>query len=183
MMPAVCRPPIALPGGGLHLSLMTACFVRGLAQDDEPLLWEMLYHALYVAPGQPPFPRGIVNEPEIARYVLGWGRANDRGFVAFDEATSRPAGAAWARLFVADERGYGYINDETPELSAAVLPEYRNKGVGTALLNRLVEDARTRFPALSLSVSADNPAVRLYRRLGFRVVGQAGTSLVMEKRF
>jgi ribosomal protein S18 acetylase RimI-like enzyme len=162
---------------------MFTYLVRELAREDEPFLWEMLYHALYVAPGQAPFPPEIVNEPEIARYVFDWGRPHDRGFVAVGRATSQPAGAAWARLFTADDKGYGYINDETPEISVAVLPECRGKGIGTALLDRLIADARTRFPAVSLSVSADNPAVRLYRRLGFEVIARSGASLTMKKNF
>jgi GNAT superfamily N-acetyltransferase len=160
---------------------MSACFFRLLTQADEHFLREMLYHALYVPDGQAPFPPEIVNEPELAKYVLDWGKAGDKGFAAVDELTSQPVGAAWMRLFTAENKGYGYVGEGVPELSVALLPTYRNRGIGTTLLKYLIEEARREHPALSLSVSSDNPAVRLYRRLGFEVVGQSGTSLTMKK--
>ena len=42
-----------------------------IKDSDEPFLWEMLYQALYVPEGQPPFPRDILREPDIACYVQG----------------------------------------------------------------------------------------------------------------
>lgn len=59
-----------------------------------------------------------------------------------------------------------------PELSIAVAPEWRGRGVGRALLVALIERARQDGePGLSLSVSRRNPvARRLYESLGFRQV-------------
>jgi len=139
----------------------------------------MLYHALYVPEGKAPFERSVVNEPEIARYVLDWGRTGDQGFAAV--ANNRNAGAAWIRLFTAENKGYGYVADGVPELTIALLPEFRNQGIGTSLLNCLIDESEDHYKALSLSVSADNPAARLYRRLGFQVVEQVGTSLTMKR--
>jgi ribosomal protein S18 acetylase RimI-like enzyme len=144
--------------------------IRPLAPSDEPFLWEMLYQSLYVPPGKEPFPREVVKRPYIARYVGGWGRAHDPGFVAEDEVTGRPVGAVWMRLFAGAEKGFAHLDDETPETGIALLPGYRGRGVGTALLGRLIEAARPSYPALALSVSAHNPAKRLYERLGFEVV-------------
>jgi ribosomal protein S18 acetylase RimI-like enzyme len=159
---------------------MPAYLIRQLTQADEQFLWEMLYHALYVPEGHDPFPKEVVNEPEIARYVLGWGRTGDQGFAAVEELTSKPVGAVWIRLFTSENRGYGYVADDVPELSIALLAEYRNQGIGTGLLNHLINETRNQYPALSLSVSPDNPAARLYKRLGFEVVEQVGTSLTMK---
>jgi ribosomal protein S18 acetylase RimI-like enzyme len=161
---------------------MPAYFIRPLNQADERFLWEMLYHALYLPAGHPPFPKEIVNEPEIAKYVLHWGREGDGGFIALDESTWQPIGAAWIRLFTAENKGYGYVADDIPELSIALLPEYRNQGIGTDLLNHLIEEARGQHPGLSLSVSPNNPAIRLYQRLGFEIIGQSGASLTMRKK-
>jgi ribosomal protein S18 acetylase RimI-like enzyme len=80
-----------------------------------------------------------------------------------------------------DDRGYGYVDAETPELSVAVLPEHRGRGIGTALVIRLLETARVRYRAVSLSVARENPALRLYEQLGFEVVDRSGTSLTMRK--
>jgi ribosomal protein S18 acetylase RimI-like enzyme len=88
-------------------------------------------------------------------------------------------GAAWLRLLTHDNRGYGYIDDETPELSVAVLPEHRGRGVGSSLLTQLFREAQTRYNKISLSVSEENPAVRLYQRLGFLVVIKEGGSITM----
>jgi len=155
--------------------------IRLVVPADEPFLWEMLYQALYVPEGSPPLPREVLNHPEIARYVRGWGRPDDVGFIAAHKNSHHPIGAAWFRLLTGDDKGYGYVDDKTPELSVAVLPEYRGKGVGRELLTHLIEAAKARYTAISLSVSPDNPALRLYRSLGFEVVGRCETSLTMRK--
>jgi GNAT superfamily N-acetyltransferase len=153
---------------------------RPLARDDESFLWVMLYHVIYVPPLSPPPDRSIIGRPELARYVKGWGRIDDYGVAGIDPGKDIPVGAAWLRLMAGTERGYGYIDDQTPELSIAVLPEYRGQGLGTQMLERLLQDAQTKHSAVSLSVSTDNPARRLYERLGFEVVSSDGTSLTMK---
>ena len=160
-------------------TLTATMSIRPLTKTDEPFLWEMLYQAIYVPEGSKRPPRSIIYEPELAKYVQGWGEPGDTGLVATNEA-GQPIGAAWLRLLTGDNKGYGYIDDKTPELSIAVLPAYRGKGIGTSLLRRLLIEAQSHFASISLSVSPDNPALRLYRRLGFEVVGENGGSLTMK---
>ena len=155
--------------------------IRPLAPDDEPTLWDMLYHAIFVAEGATPAGRDVLDQPEIARYVRSWGRAGDSGFIALETKSGQPIGAAWLRLFADGDRGYGTIDETVPELSIAVTPEYRGRGIGTRLLTQLLRGAAKHFTAVSLSVAADNPALRLYRRLGFEIVGRSGTALTMRK--
>ncbi|HWS85668.1 MAG TPA: GNAT family N-acetyltransferase [Pyrinomonadaceae bacterium] len=156
--------------------------IRQLSPSDEEFLREMLYLSLHVPEGGSPFPRDVIERPEIAKYVRGWGRAGDMGFVAVDAESGEPIGAAWLRLLAGDERGYGHVDDETPELGMAVLPEFRGRGVGSGLLARLLESAGAVYGSVCLSVSADNPAARLYGRAGFEPVCERGTSLTMVKR-
>lgn len=155
--------------------------IRPASPLDQQFLLEMLYHSLHVPEGGVDFPRDVVTLPEIAKYVKEWGRVGDIGFVAVDLSSNEPIGATWLRLLNGDEKGYGYVDDETPELGIALLPEYRGKGIGSALLIRLLEMARTEYESVSLSVSIDNPAMRLYERLGFKRVGISGTSVTMLK--
>jgi hypothetical protein len=92
--------------------------IRPLNTVDEPFLWEMLYQALYAPPGAPPFPPEIVRQPEISRYVAGWGQVDDAGLVALFEETLEPVGAVWIRRLQGVGRGYGYIDDATARASA-----------------------------------------------------------------
>jgi ribosomal protein S18 acetylase RimI-like enzyme len=144
--------------------------IRPVTSADEPFLWEMLYQGLFVEEGREPYPRDVVNRPHIARYVKDWGRAGDLGFIAIDARSDEPMGAVWCRLSPEDDKGFAYIDEETPELGIALRPEYRGQGIGTALLKRLLEEAKNLYPAISLSVSPNNPALRLYERLGFEIV-------------
>lgn len=155
--------------------------IRALETQDEPILWIMLYLAIYAPPGKPQPPLNCIFLPELARYARDWGRPGDCGFAAFD-AQNLPIGAAWLRLLAGENRGYGWVNDQTPELSIAVVPEYRGKGIGTQLLNQAIVLAQEQFPAVSLSVSIDNPAANLYRRLGFVEVQNSGASLTMVRK-
>lgn len=155
--------------------------IRPIEQTDEPFLWEMLYHALYVSEGQEPLPRDIIKQPEISKYVDQWGKDGDQGYLAIDSQTLRPVGAVWIRSFSKDHKAYGYVSDNIPELSIAILPDHRNHGVGTKLLEQMISNASARYNAISLSVSEDNPAARLYLRLGFEVVDHIGSSITMVK--
>ena len=115
----------------------------------------------------------------VGRYVDGWGRPGDTAVVA-EDAASRPIGAAWYRLFDPALPGYGFLDASIPELTIGVLGEHRGRGIGRALLNALLANARAAgFPALSLSVERTNPAAALYERVGFRKVGESGGSWTM----
>ena len=126
---------------------------------------------------RPPLDEALAN-PELARYVEGFGRPGDYGIVA--EQGAEPLGAAWWRYFQASTPGYGFVDEATPEVSAAVLPGQRGRGIGTALLEALEREARNRgIDRLSLSVERENPAVALYQRLGFRPLDREGNALTM----
>jgi ribosomal protein S18 acetylase RimI-like enzyme len=156
------------------------CIIRPLLLEDEPFLWEMLYQALHVPDGQTVPPPEVINLPELARYVQDWGREGDCGFLASDAATGQPVGAVWLRLLMSENKGYGYVGDDTPELSIAVLPEHRGQGIGTELLTCLVASVRG-HSSISLSVSEGNSALRLYERFGFEVVSKSAESLTMKR--
>ena len=134
--------------------------IRPLQVQDELILWKMLMLAAHETSLE-----YVQKQLYLARYVQNWGRAEDMGFIA--GIGKMPIGSAWLRLWSGDNRGFGYIDDETPELAMAVVPKYRGKGVGTRLLFQIMSAAQDDFPTLSLNVRSDNPAVSLYKRMGF----------------
>jgi ribosomal protein S18 acetylase RimI-like enzyme len=157
--------------------------IRPLTRQDQPIVWTMLMHAAHETSIE-----SVKKQPELSRYAENWGRTGDLGFVANINET--PIGAAWLRLWSDDNRGYGYLSNIIPELAIAVLPDYRGQGVGTQLLTQILETAQNLYPAISLSVRADNPVVMLYQRSGFVKVEETevvnrtgGTSFSMIKRF
>lgn len=144
--------------------------IRPLTQEDEPFLWQMLYEAAHMAEEGESTVQAVVNHPLIAKYVKNWGRANDLGFAAIELNGSQPVGAAWLRLFTEDDKGFGWVDDTTPELAIAVLPEYTTQGVGTQLLARLLSAAQVSYRSVSLSVRSSNRALSLYERCGFKLI-------------
>ena len=152
---------------------MTTYNIIPLTPADEPFLAEMMYHAIFVPEGATAPPRMVVEDPAIRKYFAALGTwPGDMGYKAVDPQTSKPVGAAWLRLLRGNAKGYGYVDDQTPELSIAVDPAYRGQGVGTQLLEQLFVAATEEYGAISLSVWPENPAYRLYQRLGFVVVKQ-----------
>ncbi len=119
----------------------------------------------------------VLADPAFAHYVSRWGTGDDAGVIVVGD---RPLGAAWWTFLPATDPGYGFVDDTIPEVSIGVVADARGRGLGTALLDALVAEARRRsLPALSLSVEIDNPAITIYRRLGFRPVGHVGGAATM----
>ncbi|MDN3495585.1 GNAT family N-acetyltransferase [Planococcus sp. APC 4015] len=106
---------------------------------------------------------------EHSRFVSGWMRPGDAGFVALDPQ-GHPIGAAWYRMLPRSDPGFAYVGTGVPELIIGVRPIWRAHGVGRELLHRLCDQARAQgFARLSLSVERDNFARTLYRSEGFAV--------------
>jgi ribosomal protein S18 acetylase RimI-like enzyme len=159
-----------MPSGDLGLAL------RQATAKDEPFLRAMGWFASHWRDPSSP-PEQISLPPEFSKYVDGFGRFGDCGFIAIWHGS--PVGAAWYRLFEAPHGGYGYVADDVAELSIAVSPGHRRRGIAGRLLERLLFQADTECRSLSLSVEPDNPARRLYERSGFTEVGEDGGSWTM----
>ena len=119
--------------------------VRPAGPNDVRFLSDMLRHAYYWHVGEDP-------DLPVARYVTGWGRPGDAGLIAAE--TAGPVGAAWYRLFPEEEAGFGFVDEATPELTIAVVPSRRGRGLGHELLAGLLDTAARR------GLRADQPRRR-----------------------
>lgn len=154
---------------------MTGVERRAATARDHPFLRAMVFEALFVPPGADPLPPETVGLPEIAHYHEHFGdRPGDRGVIA-EDAAGRPIGAAWVRRFPATDPGFGFIDENTPELTIATVASRRGEGVGTLLL----QDLMAMLERCSLSVDRRNRAMAFYERLGFRRWAADGDSVTM----
>jgi ribosomal protein S18 acetylase RimI-like enzyme len=157
--------------------------IRRTRADDAAFLREMLFEATYWRPGKPrPTLEEGLAEPELSKVLAGWGRPGDLGMVATDGQGER-IGAAWMRLWTAQDHARGFVDEHTPELGIGVRREFRRHGVGTALLLAVLGRAREdNVPRVSLSVEIENVARLLYERFGFKLhsVDQGVATLLVE---
>jgi ribosomal protein S18 acetylase RimI-like enzyme len=137
--------------------------IRPAVQDDLEVLWDFLAMAAYE-----PHAEAAKAEPLVAKYLVGWQRPGDFGVIAAQNGEI--LGAAWARRFSTAELRSPYGDEATPKVSIGVKPEARGHGVGEQLMRTLIGEAVRRGLGLCLSVRTDNPARRLYERLGFREI-------------
>jgi GNAT superfamily N-acetyltransferase len=154
--------------------------LRRASDADVGFLRDMLFEAAHPDGRPRPVKHEWFAQTEMVAFVDQWARDGDVGVVA--EREGIPVGAAWCRLFTQDEHLWGYVDPDTPELAIAVRDGSRRQGVGRALLERLLLEARAAGHArLSLSVDTANaPARRLYQSLGFRDLGSdAGGGRIM----
>jgi len=145
---------------------------RPVGKSDVRFLRDMLRHAYHWRVAED-------TERPVYRYVRNWGRPGDAGVLALEGP--HPYGAAWYRVFTADEPGFGFVDERTPELTIAVVPSHRGKGAGKELLEALLDRARTEgYEAVSLSTDRDQAA--WYERFGFETVGETPHAVTMVKR-
>lgn len=149
--------------------------IRPLAKSEYPLIKDFLYDAIFVPEGETPPPHSILDLPELRIYYENFGiQAGDIALAA--EQDNQVKGLVWLRII----EDYGHIDDSTPSLSIAVKAPCRGQGIGTALLLALFEAAKEAgYTKVSLSVQKENPAYRLYQRLGFVIHKDNGGDLVM----
>lgn len=143
--------------------------IRHIKQDEWALLEDFLYEAIFVPEGfEGEVPRSVVyDDPRCRAAFEGFGSLpDDRAVVA--EVDGQVVGACWVRT--TDE--YGHIDNNTPSFSVSLYKPFRGRGLGSAMMRTVLDELREAgYARASLSVQKANPALRLYERLGFRIVG------------
>jgi GNAT superfamily N-acetyltransferase len=137
--------------------------------QDVRFLRDMLKHAYHWRLNEDP-------DLPVARYVNNWGRPGDTGLIAWENG---PVGAAWYRLFKQSAPGFGFVDEQTPELTIAVVPGRRGSGLGGELMQALLERARLEGHS-AISLSAQKGMTKLYERYGFQAIEDKDGTVTMK---
>ena len=148
--------------------------IREIRKNEYPILSEFLYEAIFIPEGMDKPPKSIIKQPELQVYIKDFGKADDWCLVA--EVKGKIVGAVWVRIM----NDYGHIDDETPSFAISLYEEYRNLGIGTALMGVMLQFLREKgYKQASLSVQKANYAVRMYRKAGFEVINENEEEYIM----
>ena len=149
--------------------------IRGLDPREYEVLEDFLYEAIFIPEGVEPPPRDIIKRPELQVYVENFGtRRGDYALCA--ECEGRIVGAVWTRIM--DD--YGHIDDDTPSFAISLYKEYRGQGIGTALMREMKKKKKNAgFLRASLAVQKANYAVKMYKKVGFEIVGENDEEYIM----
>ena len=149
--------------------------IRKLRENEYYILDDFLYEAIFIPEGTEAPPKEIINRPELRVYTENFGkRKGDICFAA--EVGGRIAGAVWVRIM----NDYGHIDDDTPSFAISLYKEYRNRGIGTALMKTtLAELKKQGYKKASLAVQKANYAVKMYKALGFETISENDEEYIM----
>jgi ribosomal protein S18 acetylase RimI-like enzyme len=144
-------------------------------------------------PGDDEFLFGLYAGTRAAEMALApWSDAQKEAFLRSQFQLQRTHYRRYypnARFDVIEEAGLPvgrlYVHRTPGEIrlmDIALIPNYRNRGLGAMLMRQLAAEAQVTASRITLHVEADNPALRLYERLGFRALKTNGPYLFMEWR-
>ena len=119
--------------------------------------------------------RSITKAPELQVYLTDFGKQkNDMALVA--EVDQKVVGAVWVRIM----NDFGHIDDDTPSLAISLYKEYRNSGIGTAMMKEILRQLKAKgYKQTSLSVQKANYALKMYRNVGYEIADENEEMLVL----
>ena len=149
--------------------------IRKLSIEESDLLKDFLYEAIFIPEGVEAPARDIVQRPELRIYYDDFGsRPGDHCFAA--ETEGNVVGAVWTRIM----NDYGHVDDETPSFAISLLPDFRNKGIGTRLMREMLSLLKEcGYKQASLAVQKANYAVRMYKEVGFEIIDENEEEFIM----
>ncbi len=149
--------------------------LRKLRDGETDLLKDFLYEAIFISKGVEPPAREIIYQPELKIYYddFGTGKA-DYCIVADDNG--KVIGAVWTRIM--DD--YGHVDDDTPSFAISLYKEYRGQGIGTRMMREMLALLKEKgYKQASLAVQKANYAVRMYEKVGFKIVDENDEEYIM----
>ncbi len=105
--------------------------------------------------------------PQLNIYEKFYGLSTkDLGLYALVDNTI--VGAVWIRQLKAEDGANAFIDAKTPILNIAVKPEFRGKGIGSAMMSQFLLEAGAVFDTISLSVTKESKAISFFEKFGFQ---------------
>ena len=149
--------------------------IRELRTSEVEELDTFLYEAIFIPEGVKEPPKDIILQPALQVYVADFGkRKGDKCLVA--ETYAKIIGAVWVRIM----NDYGHVDDVTPSFAISLLKEYRGYGIGTKLMQEMLDELRKDgYTQASLSVQKSNYAVKMYRKVGFEILSENDEEYIM----
>ncbi len=149
--------------------------IRAIKETEYPVLNDFLYEAIFVPQGFEPPPKSIIENEDLQVYVKDFGKLpDDKCLVA--EVDEKIIGAVWVRIM----NDYGHINDEIPSFAISLYKDYRGYGIGTNLMLKMLELLKQAgYKKASLAVQKANYAVKMYKKVGFEIVGKNKKEYIM----
>lgn len=152
--------------------------IRPLKQSEIYILSDFLYEAIFQKDNSSPLPKEIINKPELNIFIKDFGKPDDYCLVA--EVDNKIIGVVWSRVLSGEVKGYGNIDNTTPELAISIYKQYRNKGIGTDLMKGILKLLKEKgYKRVSLSVQKDNYAVKMYKAVGFKTFKETEEEYIM----
>lgn len=152
--------------------------IREIEKSESPLLDDFLYEAIFIPDGVQPPEKDIINLPELQVYVADFGKQKD-DICFLAEVNGKAIGAVWVR----EMNDYGHIEDGVPSFAISLYKEYRDYGIGTALMKRMLCELKQRgYEKASLSVQKANYAVKMYLNVGFDIIDENEEEYIMLRR-
>jgi ribosomal protein S18 acetylase RimI-like enzyme len=123
--------------------------------------------------------------------VVAWSEADKEAFLRMqfaaqaDHYEKHYSQAQFQVILVAGQIAGRLYVDRWPKeiriVDITLLPAFRGRGIGSELLHGLIVESDATGKCLSIHVEKNNPAMSLYRRLGFETVGEVGVYDLMRR--
>lgn len=156
--------------------------IRELKQTEYHILKKFTYHAIFLKDSEEMPQKSILNKPQQKIYYENFGQKDDVCLVY--EKNEQIVAACWVRIIAGDIKGYGNVDDKTPELAISLLKEQRNKGVGKKLILAMLTLLKDKgYAQCSLSVNKQNYAKNLFKSIGFTILKEREEDYLMVYKF
>ena len=153
--------------------------IRALEKTEIKILESLLYEAIFIPKDieKPSF--DIINRPELQVYINNFGEKKD-DYCLVAEIAEQIVGGVWVRIISGEIKGFGNVDNETPEFAISLFEEYRNQGIGTKLMLAMIDYLRNKkYKQCSLAVQKVNYAVKMYQNIGFQIIKEKGEEFLM----
>ncbi|WP_330683987.1 GNAT family N-acetyltransferase [Petrocella sp. FN5] len=151
--------------------------IRKIHSDETGRLEDFLYEAIFQKSNRHPLPRKVIYDPSLKIFFENFGRKDDHCLMA--EVEGKVVGAVWTRVFPEKDQGFAKM-EATPELAISLYKPYRKKGLGKALMEQMLQLLDSLgYEKVALSVQKENPAIKLYEKLGFEIVKELDEEYLM----
>lgn len=149
--------------------------IRKIRKEEIKILDDFIYEAIFIPEGTEKPSKKIIKSENLQVYIKDFGNSKDDNCLVA-EYNNKIVGACWTRIM----NDYGHIDNETPSFAISLYEEYRGKGIGTELMLKMLDLLKQKgYKQASLAVQKENYAVKMYKKVGFKIIDENMEEYIM----